>query len=124
MRGSNGPQWALVELEGADAVRAVRGSLVGTGLRAGLVGLEQDPAAGVAYEVRALTQVHEDAVTGSLNASVAQWMRERGRVPERYVAAQGSRVGRAGRIEVHDDGQDVWIGGRCVTRVTGELRTD
>lgn len=120
--GSNGPQWRLLELRDADAVRAVEGSLVGTGLRVGLVGLEPDPGAGVAYEVRALTSQHEDAVTGSLHASVAQWMRERARVPASWVAVQGSRVGRAGRVLLQDDGQTLWVGGRCATRVTGDLR--
>lgn len=123
--GSNGPQWCLLELRDAEVVRAVEGSLVGTDLRVGLVGLEAGEGAqgegDIAYVVRALTPHHEDGATGSLNASVAQWMRERGRVPGRYAVAQGGQVGRAARLEVHDDGQQVWIGGRCVTRVTGEL---
>lgn len=119
--GSNGPQWRMVELADAEAVRAVGGSLVGTGLRCGVVGVETDPGAGVAYEVRAFTSQHEDAVTGSLQASVAQWMRERGRVPRRWTAAQGGSVGRAGRVELLDDGHDVWVGGRCATRVSGTL---
>ncbi|WP_374929939.1 PhzF family phenazine biosynthesis protein [Kytococcus sedentarius] len=122
--GSNGPQWRLLELRDADAVRSVGASLVGTGLRVGLVGLERPVGGSVAvpaYEVRALTSQHEDPVTGSLHASMAQWMRERGRVPDRYTAVQGSQVGRAGRVTVHDDGDQVWVGGRCVTRVSGRI---
>lgn len=118
--GTNGPEWRLVELQDADAVRAVDATLVGTGLRVGLVGFES-PGAGVDYTVRVLTSQHEDAVTGSLHAAAAQWMRERGRVPARWVATQGASVGRAGQVQLHDDGEHLWVGGRCHTRVRGTL---
>ena len=41
----------------------------------------------------------EDPVTGSLNASLAEWLLGAGRVPggAPYVASQGAALGRAGR---------------------------
>jgi predicted PhzF superfamily epimerase YddE/YHI9 len=85
---------------------------------------------GTAFEVRAffpdapgpdgvVTTGSEDPVTGSLNASVAQWLREEGRAPASYVAAQGTAIGRAGRIHVDDDGERIWVGGDCTTCVSG-----
>jgi predicted PhzF superfamily epimerase YddE/YHI9 len=59
-------------------------------------------------------------VTGSLNASLAQWLIAERRVTAPYVAAQGAALGRRGRIHVTSDaGGQVWIGGRTETRVSG-----
>lgn len=120
--GCNGPDWRLVQLRDADAVRNLRPQPVRGDLRIGLVGLEPTGAPS-AYEVRALGPTHEDPVTGSLNGALAQWLRERGQVPEQYVATQGSQVGRAGEVSVHDDGAATWIGGRAVVVVDGQLLT-
>lgn len=116
--GVNGPPWLMVQLASADAVRAVRRNRLNPAHHIGLVGLEPEGAEH-AYEVRALTDGFEDPVTGSLNAAAAQWFRERGLVPARYTVAQGSQIGRAGRVTVHDDGTDIWIGGRVTTVIRG-----
>lgn len=118
--GSNGPEWRLVQLADADAVRALRPRPDRGDLRIGVVGMG---AAGgdVAYEVRAFGTTYEDPVTGSLQGALAEWLATRGLVPERYVVAQGSQVGRAGRVHVHDDGTDVWIGGTAEVMVRGRL---
>ncbi|MCL2020530.1 MAG: PhzF family phenazine biosynthesis protein [Betaproteobacteria bacterium] len=75
-------------------------------------------------EVRAfapLMGINEDPITGSLNASLAQWLIESGELPDRYVAAQGSALGRAGRVHVERDAQgQVWVGGNSVTVIRGE----
>lgn len=122
--GDNGPGWAMVQLRSADAVRAARPDVSALGeLKLGLVGLER-PGGPFAYEVRAMLpppMPREDPVTGSLQAAVAQWFRGRGLVPERYRAAQGSQVGRAGEVSVVDDGDRLWIGGRAVVRVMGHV---
>jgi len=59
--------------------------------------------------------VPEDPVTGSLNASLAQWLIGSGQAPDRYVAAQGTRLGRAGRVsierEISAEGAVIWVGG-------------
>ena len=66
----------------------------------------------------------EDPVTGSLNASVAQWLLESGRVEAPYVAAQGRMVGRDGRVAITtDEAGAVWVGGAAVVAVRGEIAT-
>ena len=76
-------------------------------------------------EVRAFAApigVPEDPVTGSLNASLAQWLMDEGELPAAYVAAQGTCLGRAGRVHVQRDAQgQVWVGGSCVRVVRGEV---
>jgi predicted PhzF superfamily epimerase YddE/YHI9 len=61
-------------------------------------------------------------VTGSLNASLGQWLIAAGRVSAPYVASQGTVIGRQGRVHVDrdDDGQ-VWVGGGTVTCITGTV---
>lgn len=120
--GDNGPGWRMVQLSSAEAVRAVRPRADRADAKVGLVGLEE-PGRDAAYEVRAITDDREDPVTGSLNGAVAQWLRERGLVGSTYVAAQGGQVGRAGRVRIYDDGSDIWVGGRVVTRVRGAIES-
>jgi predicted PhzF superfamily epimerase YddE/YHI9 len=82
------------------------------------------PGNEVDYEVRAFIAVGsqgEDPVTGSLNASLAQWLIGTGRAPTSYVAAQGTAIGRRGRVYVNQINDDVWIGGGTVTGVTGTV---
>jgi predicted PhzF superfamily epimerase YddE/YHI9 len=77
-------------------------------------------------EVRAFAApigVAEDPVTGSLNASLAQWLIAEGHAPARYIAAQGACLGRAGRVHIEQtaDGQ-VWVGGESVTCIDGQVQ--
>ena len=76
-------------------------------------------------EVRAFaaaTGINEDPVTGSLNASLAQWLIGDGLLPEQYIASQGLNIGRAGQVHVRrDGGGQVWVGGDSVTCVKGEV---
>lgn len=74
-----------------------------------------------AAAVRAFTAEFEDPVTGSFNGGAAQFMRSRGLVPARYTACQGSQLGRDGEVFIHDDGTDIWVGGRVHIRVQGQL---
>lgn len=117
--GVNGPQWQLIQLRDAAAVRAID-PRPNADTRIGLVGLAS-AGGDTAYDVRALAGFGEDPVTGSLQGALAQWMRERDLVPERYVTAQGGSVGACGRVEILDDGTDIWVGGAVDVRVTGEL---
>jgi len=77
-------------------------------------------------EVRAFAAaigVPEDPVTGSLNASLAQWLIAEGLLPARYLAAQGSCLGRAGRVHLERDADEqVWVGGEAVTCIDGHVR--
>ena len=64
----------------------------------------------------------EDPVTGSLNASLAQWLLATGRATAPYVARQGPARGRAGRVHVTQDADGtVWIGGGTLTCVRGAV---
>ncbi len=88
------------------------------------VGAFAGEGADTQFEVRAfadLIGVTEDPVTGSLNASLAQWLIGEGLAPARYVAAQGQRLGRAGRVHVAQDGGTVWVGGHSVSCVRGDV---
>jgi PhzF family phenazine biosynthesis protein len=118
--GDNGPPWMMVELADATAVRALRPDLTELGVHQHL-GVVGRGSGQYSYEVRGLVGGWEDPVTGSLNAAVAQWLRGRGVVPSDYVATQGSQMGRHGEIFVHDDGSDIWIGGRVRTVISGTV---
>ena len=76
-------------------------------------------------EVRAFAaavDVLEDPVTGSLNASLAQWLIADGFAPEQYLVAQGTCLDRAGRVHIERDAQgQVWVGGASVTCINGSV---
>ena len=76
-------------------------------------------------EVRAFAPcigINEDPVTGSLNASLAQWLMADGYAPERYVASQGVCLGRAGLVHLERDASgQVWVGGESVTCIDGSV---
>ncbi len=80
----------------------------------------------IAFELRAFFpkdgSTAEDPVTGSLNASVAQWLLESGRANAPYQAAQGTKLGRAGRIHVSQDADGtIWVAGGTTTCINGEV---
>jgi PhzF family phenazine biosynthesis protein len=117
----NGPGWVAVLLESAEAVLTLRPGLVDLDL--GVAG--PCPAGSPeAFEVRAFFpkdgSTVEDPVTGSLNASLADWLLRTGRVSAPYVASQGAALGRAGRVHISRDADGtIWVGGGTVTCVEG-----
>ncbi len=123
----NGPKWLGLRVTSASRIRALRpdhGRLKGLA-KVGLVAA-QDAEGGpdTQYEVRAFAApigVEEDPVTGSLNASLAQWLIGEGLAPTTYVAAQGAAMGRAGRVHVAEEDGGLWIGGDVVACVAGTL---
>jgi PhzF family phenazine biosynthesis protein len=122
----NGPGWIGVLLESADAVLALRPARSHPRrIDIGVVG-PHAPGGEIAFELRAFfSDSHgglvEDPVTGSLNASVAQWMLGSGRGIAPYVAAQGTVLGRTGRVRVDQDSAGaIWIGGRTLSLFRGE----
>jgi PhzF family phenazine biosynthesis protein len=138
----NGPNWRGVMLRSADQVLALKpdgavlaGLDVGVLGPRGKVGVVGAQAASDAtqfeggptthFEVRAFfpgnNGMAEDPVTGSLNAALAQWLIGAGMAPPSYVAAQGTALGRAGRVHVQQLGADIWIGGASVTCVEGSV---
>ena len=119
----NGPGWVAVLLENAEAVLAIRPSY--TELDIGVVGPHGDGAP-EAIEVRAFFpkggSIVEDPVTGSLNASLAEWLLRTGRLTAPYTARQGTALGRYGKVHVEQDGGGtIWVGGGTVTCVAGEV---
>lgn len=119
----NGPGWLGILLSSAEEVLAI--DPASTDLKIGVVGASP-PGSATAYEVRAFFpadgRTFEDPVTGSLNASAAQWLIATGRFNPPYLAAQGTRLGRDGKvyIDIDSDGQ-VWVGGDAVTCVSGSV---
>ncbi|MCO6005494.1 PhzF family phenazine biosynthesis protein [Actinoallomurus purpureus] len=120
----NGPRWVAVLLADADAVLALRPGHVET-LFIGVAGL-YPPGSPEAVEVRAFFPTDngtaEDPVTGSLNASLAEWLLRTGRVTTPYVAGQGTVLGRRGRVHVSADSDGtIWVGGGTITCVSGRV---
>ena len=132
----NGPNWRGVMLRSAEQVLAIRpDAAVLAGLDVGVVGPRgkvgligaHDSHDECAFEVRAFFPsasggLAEDPVTGSLNAAIGQWLFSAGLATARYVASQGTALGRAGRVYVSQDsvGQ-VWVGGASVTCIEGSV---
>lgn len=122
----NGPGWAGILLATRRELLSVERDYAALpGQPIGLVA-PCDPAhddTDAQFEVRAFvgTRAAEDPITGSLNASLAQWLIGAGLAPETYVASQGTALGRAGRIHVKRAGPDIWIGGHVVTCVDGAI---
>jgi PhzF family phenazine biosynthesis protein len=122
----NGPRQLALELDDAQTVLRLEPdhSALAQLCNVGVVG-RYPAGAECDAEVRffvPLLGVPEDPVTGSFNANLGRWMIPDGRLPRRYVAAQGTCMGRAGRVHVHDDGQALWIGGDVVALVEGTVR--
>lgn len=128
----NGPGWVGIELASASEVLAVEPDpTLCNDLKMGIIGRHTPADAeryGVDVEVRAFyadgRDFEEDPVTGSLNAGLAQWLIPAGRLRASYVAGQGRRVQRDGRLHIDFDGTDVWVGGDAITCVSGSVRVN
>lgn len=146
----NGPIWLTLQVDSAETVLALEphhDQLAGLEQKVGVVGSYQTQAesplirrssrearafAGVSglaeeplIEVRAFAApigVPEDPVTGSLNASLAQWLMDEDQLPAFYLASQGTALGREGRVHVsRDPSGQVWVGGDCVSCIDGKV---
>lgn len=118
----NGPGWAAIRLATAAEVLALDPDL--SRIPEAMVGAvgaypEGSPHA---FELRAFAPaagVAEDPVTGSLNASVAQWLIATGEAPDRFTVSQGARLGRAGEVVIGAEDGRVWVGGVTTVRFRG-----
>ena len=124
----NGPRWLGLLLGDADTVLGLQpdhARLKDLGQDVGVVHVAPTASdtrqPGVVVRAFAAPMGNpEDPVTGSLNASLAQWLIAEGLAPRQYLVAQGECLGRAGRVHIgqDDDGQ-VWVGGQAVTCIQG-----
>jgi PhzF family phenazine biosynthesis protein len=125
----NGPQWLSLLIDDPQTVLSLNpdhGALRAGGHKVGVAARYRDAKAGEPMiEVRAFADpvgIPEDPVTGSLNASLAQWLMDEGHLPTSYIAAQGTCLDRAGRVHVvRDDHGQVWVGGETVTCIDGTV---
>ena len=119
----NGPGWVAVLLDRPETVLALAPRF--DDLDVGVVA-PYPFGSPEAFEVRAFFPkdgvVVEDPVTGSLNASLAQWLLATGRASAPYVARQGTALGRSGRVHVsRDPDGTISVGGGTVTCISGEV---
>jgi PhzF family phenazine biosynthesis protein len=148
---NNGPHWLGLLVHDVDTVLALEpdhATLKKLGIKVGVAAKRQDPDGGLIrranrearaftgsntriandptdLEVRAFAApvgVAEDPVTGSLNASLAQWLMADGHMPAAYSARQGTMLGRAGQVFLSQDESDqVWVGGDVVGCIQGTV---
>ncbi|HEX5786160.1 MAG TPA: PhzF family phenazine biosynthesis protein [Burkholderiaceae bacterium] len=124
----NGPTFLALQLSSRDEVLACNpdmNALKSLRTCAALVSVHpNDPDTQI--EVRAFGPhlgFDEDPITGSLNASLAQWLMAHHRVPSQYVAAQGTQLNRVGRVFIDQDAKgQLWIGGESVTCIQGTVQ--
>lgn len=142
----NGPAWLGLLLDSTDSVLALApdfAALKALGHKVGVAAVQPEaPLIARAsrearafatgrntapqVEVRAFAPVagiNEDPVTGSFNASLAQWLIADGHIGARYIASQGICLGRAGRVHIERDADgQVWVGGESVTCISGQVQ--
>lgn len=120
----NGPAWIGVLLDSARQVLDIVPDYATLqGLEVGVIGAHDD-AEHADFEVRTFIPgdaAAEDPVTGSFNAGAAQWLIGSGRAPASYTAAQGTVLGRAGKVHVDAVEDDIWVGGNSVTCISGTV---
>jgi PhzF family phenazine biosynthesis protein len=123
----NGSGWLAIMLRSRDAVLALRPNYSTlAGLKVGAFARFNPLKDGTSaqFEVRAFSVEdvgHEDPVTGSLNAGLAQWLIESRIAPSAYVVSQGTVLKRSGRVHVEQNGPRIWVGGMVRTCVIGKL---
>jgi PhzF family phenazine biosynthesis protein len=123
----NGSPWLAVMLSSRSEVMALRPNYsILAGLKVGAFAAFNPQKDGTAaqFEVRAFSAEgvgHEDPVTGSLNAGLAQWLIKSHMAPPEYVVSQGEALRRMGRIHIKQDGSQIWVGGAVRTCITGKL---
>jgi len=123
-----GQKVGVVAVEGAESAavliaRSNREARASGPRSSGSTNASSDP---IEVEIRAFAApvgVNEDPVTGSLNASLAQWLLADGLVRGNYIASQGSALGRDGCVHIaQGDENQVWVGGDSVTCINGTVK--
>ena len=122
---NNGPVWHAVELASAEDVLAISSDQISP-IKGIAVGLIAPHTSGDAdFEVRMFSMwagLTEDPITGSLNAALAHWMQDQGRVTKPHIVAQGTQIGRVGRVHVIPTPQgQIKIGGHTNILIEGRV---
>jgi PhzF family phenazine biosynthesis protein len=126
----NGPRWLALLLPSAELVLGLQpdhARLKDLGQDVGVVHVAPTASdtsrPGVTVRAFAAPMGNpEDPVTGTLNASLAEWLIADGLAPRSYLVAQGECLGRAGRVHIRqDDDHQIWVGGRAVTCIEGTV---
>ncbi|SMX38141.1 Trans-2,3-dihydro-3-hydroxyanthranilate isomerase [Octadecabacter ascidiaceicola] len=125
----NGPVWHAIEMRDADDLLTLDAVAISPvkGLAVGLIAPHKDGDAD--YEVRMFSMwsgLTEDPITGSLNAALAHWMQSQGRVKAPHIVAQGTCIGRLGRVHViplpdDPDNGPMRIGGHTNILIEGRV---
>ena len=121
----NGPVWKAFELRHASDVLALEATRLRYPdfLAVGVIG-PHDAAEEVDFEVRNVAPssgMPEDPITGSLNAALACWMKDRGTLPSAATVAQGTRIDRQGRVHILSRGDEILIGGQTHILIDGTV---
>lgn len=123
----NGPVWKVFELASAKDVLNVDSSLVRWPDEKciGLIGAHPKNSE-CAFEVRMLAPssgMSEDPITGSLNSALAHWFESRNQLPNSMLVAQGTAIGRLGRVHVSrgPNNNSVLIGGHSHILIEGSV---
>lgn len=120
----NGPGWVSVMLASREELLAIRPDYPALeGLSLGVIAPWSGPEAEADFEVRALIGKRgaEDPVTGSLNASLAQWLIPAGLAPRRYTVRQGTVMGHRGRVFIEQVGEQIWVSGEVQRCIAGSV---
>ena len=127
-RLDNGPVWQVFELASAADVLSVNASTLRwpDEVAIGLIGAHPGGHE-CQYEVRMLAPssgMNEDPITGSLNSALAHWFDSRNKLPDAMVVAQGTAIGRSGRVHVSRDAgnpDNILVGGHTHIIVEGSV---
>jgi PhzF family phenazine biosynthesis protein len=124
----NGPGWVGVLLDSAESVLKIRPNASAHPGRwdIGVIGAHAKGSES-AFELRAFftegsEPLREDPITGSLNASAAEWLLSNNRATAPYIATQGSAIGRNGRIHISEAEGKIWVGGKTKVVLSGYLQ--
>ena len=122
----NGPEWHCLEIRSVERLMAIDANLANP--FDGSIGLfaAQEEGHEADYEVRMFARsagITEDPITGSFNAALACWLQSEGRLTRPHTMAQGTALGREGRVSLVPklDGS-IWIGGATQIMIRGEVR--
>ncbi|WP_010525582.1 PhzF family phenazine biosynthesis protein [Nesterenkonia sp. F] len=125
----NGPGWVGLLLDSPETVLSLRPNYGRTPELStpyiGVAAVREDGSA-TDLEVRAFFPddagaVREDPVTGSLNASLGQWLTDAGHLTTPYTAAQGTVLDRRGRVHLTVADGRLWVGGSTHVAVAGGI---